>query len=121
MSLARLLRPAAVGQRPQSRLRGCPCPLHVCAAAARPLHVCASSSDAQWLSSFGRVLKEKAQADLGRVFGASTAKTREKLGVVNELLAYWKLDEADDVLEELEEALIVSGARWQGGSRRRTC
>ena len=69
MSVACLLLPAAAGLRPQGRQRGRPCPLHVCAA----------SGDAQWLSSFGRVLKEKAQSDLGRIFGDSTAKTREKL------------------------------------------
>lgn len=39
----------------------------------------------------------------------STSKTREKLAVVDELLNYWRLDEAEDVFEELEEALIVSG------------
>ena len=27
--------------------------------------------------------------------------------VVEELFAYWKLEDADDTLEELEEALIV--------------
>ena len=27
--------------------------------------------------------------------------------VVEELLAYWKLEDADDLLEELEEVLIV--------------
>ena len=30
--------------------------------------------------------------------------------VVEELLAYWKLEDADDSLEELEEVLIVSSA-----------
>ena len=29
------------------------------------------------------------------------------LQVVEELLAYWKLEDADDLLEELEEVLIV--------------
>ena len=27
--------------------------------------------------------------------------------VVDEILTYWQLDETDDVLEELEEALLV--------------
>ena len=39
-----------------------------------------------------------------------TSKTRERLAVVDELLTYWKLDESDSILEELEEALITSGA-----------
>ena len=30
------------------------------------------------------------------------------LQVVEELFTYWSLEEADDTLEELEEALIVS-------------
>ncbi len=30
-----------------------------------------------------------------------------ELQVVEELLAYWKLEDADDLLEELEEVLIV--------------
>ena len=45
---------------------------------------------------------------------AGTAKARERLGVVEELFAYWRLEDADAELEELEEALIVSrkGERW---------
>ena len=34
--------------------------------------------------------------------------------VVEELLAYWKLEDADDSLEELEEVLIVSTASLKG-------
>ena len=37
-----------------------------------------------------------------------TSKTREKLGVVEELFTYWVLEDADQELEELEDALIVS-------------
>lgn len=37
-----------------------------------------------------------------------TSKTREKLGVVEELFTYWVLEDADTELEELEDALIVS-------------
>lgn len=37
-----------------------------------------------------------------------TTKTREKLGVVEELFAYWTLEDADQELEELEDALIMS-------------
>ena len=55
---------------------------------------------------FGRILEEKAKADWNRVF-QGTEKTRERLGVVDELLAYWNLDDSEDTLEELEDALIV--------------
>ena len=72
-----------------------------------------------------------------------TSKTREQLAVVDELLAYWKarrqwagklrvslrsriafgsqLEDADDVLEELEEALIVSGAQERPVACVRAC
>jgi hypothetical protein len=36
------------------------------------------------------VLKEKAQADIDRVF-KGTSRTRENLTVVDELLTYWKV------------------------------
>lgn len=54
-----------------------------------------------------RVFKEKAQQDLDRIV-KGTSKTREKLGVVEELFAYWNLEDADKELEELEDALIMS-------------
>lgn len=53
------------------------------------------------------MLKEKAQGDLDRVFNGAS-KTRERLGVVEELFTYWSLEDADDTLEELEEALITA-------------
>ena len=59
------------------------------------------------LARFGKVLQEKAKADWDRVFRGNE-KTREKLGVVDELLGYWNVEESEDVLEELEDALIVS-------------
>lgn len=65
--------------------------------------VCATSPGL--IQKLGRVLKEKAQGDLDRIF-SGTSKTRERLGVVEELFAYWSLEDADDTLEELEEALI---------------
>jgi fused signal recognition particle receptor len=52
------------------------------------------------------VLREKAAGDLGRI-AAGTSKTRERLGVVEELFTYWALEDADAELEELEDALIV--------------
>jgi len=57
------------------------------------------------LGKLGRVIKEKAKRDIDLVF-KGTSKTREKLSVVDELLTYWKLDEAEDLLENLEDALI---------------
>ena len=48
------------------------------------------------LGNFGKVLQEKAKADFAKVF-QGTEKTREKLGVVEELLAYWKLGDSEDV------------------------
>ncbi|KAK3236158.1 hypothetical protein CYMTET_53685 [Cymbomonas tetramitiformis] len=65
------------------------------------------ASEAGILGKLGRVLKEKALADYNRVF-TGTSKTREGLKIVDELLTYWKLDESDDLLDELEEALLVS-------------
>ncbi|QDZ23367.1 cell division transporter substrate-binding protein FtsY [Chloropicon primus] len=56
---------------------------------------------------FGKILEEKAKADWNRVF-EGTEKTRERLGVVDELLCYWNLDDSEDTLEELEDALIAS-------------
>ncbi|CAI7859593.1 unnamed protein product [Closterium sp. NIES-54] len=60
-----------------------------------------------FLGRLGRVIKEKAQSDFDRVFKGVT-KTRESLKVVDELLTYWNLNESDNILEELEEALIVA-------------
>jgi hypothetical protein len=47
------------------------------------------------LGNFGKVLQEKAKADFSKVF-QGTEKTREKMGVVDELLAYWKLGDSED-------------------------
>lgn len=59
------------------------------------------------LQKLARVFKEKAQQDLDRII-KGTSKTREKLGVIEELFAYWNLEDADETLEELEDALIMS-------------
>ena len=58
------------------------------------------------LQKIARVLREKASQDLERIM-RGTSKTREKLGVVEELFTYWVLEDADQELEELEDALIV--------------
>jgi fused signal recognition particle receptor len=67
------------------------------------LQVAATASSP--FSKLGQVLREKARGDFERVF-KGTEKTRQKLSVVDELLTYWNIDEADDQLEELEDALI---------------
>lgn len=59
------------------------------------------------LQKLGRVLKEKASGDFDRFF-KGTVKTRERLGLVDELLTFWTLEDYETTLEELEELLIVS-------------
>ncbi len=63
------------------------------------------------LQKLARVFKEKASQDLDRIM-KGTSKTREKLGVVEELFTYWVLEDADTELEELEDALIVSNIHY---------
>ena len=65
----------------------------------------ATKQGANPLVKLGSVLREKAKGDFGRVFKGAE-KTRERLSLVEELLTYWNIDEADDQLEELEDALI---------------
>ncbi|KAI5054987.1 hypothetical protein GOP47_0030132 [Adiantum capillus-veneris] len=55
----------------------------------------------------GRVIKEKAKSDVNLLF-SGFSKTRENLAVVDELLTYWNLADSEQVLDELEEALLVS-------------
>ncbi|EFJ51325.1 hypothetical protein VOLCADRAFT_79814 [Volvox carteri f. nagariensis] len=57
------------------------------------------------LQRLGRVIKEKAAGDFDRFF-KGTSKTRERLGLVDELLALWSLEDYEESLEELEEVLI---------------
>lgn len=64
-----------------------------------------SSSGPGLLQRLGRVIKEKAAGDFDRFF-KGTSKTRERLGLVDEMLAFWKLEDYEDSLEELEEVLI---------------
>lgn len=54
-----------------------------------------------------RVIKEKAKSDVEKLF-SGFSKTRDNLAVVDELLTYWNLADTDQVLDELEEALLVS-------------
>ncbi|CAL8466922.1 g6458 [Coccomyxa elongata] len=59
------------------------------------------------LQKLGRVLREKAATDLERIT-KGTSKTREKLGVVDELFSYWTLEDSEDTLEQLEDLLITA-------------
>jgi len=79
----------------------------VIAAAAPDPQAAAAAPAPTLLSRLGRVLREKAQGDYER-FVKGTVKTRERLGLVEELLAFWSLEDYEARLEELEEALIAS-------------
>ncbi|XP_074565370.1 cell division protein FtsY homolog, chloroplastic isoform X1 [Curcuma longa] len=60
-----------------------------------------------FFTRLGRLIKEKAKSDVDKLF-SGFSKTRESLSVVDELLLYWNLADTDRVLDELEEALLVS-------------
>uniref|UniRef100_A0A0C9SA67 TSA: Wollemia nobilis Ref_Wollemi_Transcript_4663_1411 transcribed RNA sequence n=1 Tax=Wollemia nobilis TaxID=56998 RepID=A0A0C9SA67_9CONI len=68
--------------------------------------VCAAEK-VGFLGRLGRVIKEKAKSDVEKLF-SGFSKTRDNLAVVDELLTYWNLADTDQVLDELEEALLVS-------------
>jgi len=53
-----------------------------------------------------RVIQEKGR-DFGKLV-SGTERTRAKLGVLEELFVLWNLEDADDELEELEDALIMA-------------
>lgn len=59
------------------------------------------------IQKVARVVREKASEDFDRIV-KGTSKTREKLGVLEEIFTYWNLEDVDDELEELEDALIVA-------------
>ncbi|KAM3336046.1 hypothetical protein ACQJBY_030177 [Aegilops geniculata] len=82
--------PSAAPRAPSGRLR--------CAAAA---------GQAGFFTRLGRLIKEKAKSDVDKLF-SGFSKTRETLSVVDELLTYWNLADTDRVLDDLEEALLVS-------------
>lgn len=95
---------AATASRPNSFLFGnSP---RLVATPRRTFRVQATSSPSV-LQRLGRVLKEKAAGDFERFF-QGTSKTRERLGLVEELFTFWKLDDYEETLEELEEALIAA-------------
>ncbi|KAG0626659.1 hypothetical protein M758_2G141600 [Ceratodon purpureus] len=68
---------------------------------------CEGGQKVGFLGRLGRVIKEKAKSDIQLLF-SGFSKTRENLAVVDELLTYWNLDESENILDELEEALLVS-------------
>ncbi|XP_024175014.1 cell division protein FtsY homolog, chloroplastic isoform X1 [Rosa chinensis] len=60
-----------------------------------------------FFNRLGRLIKEKAKSDVDKLF-SGFSKTRDNLAVIDELLLYWNLADTDRVLDELEEALLVS-------------
>lgn len=73
----------------------------------RGLSVRCATEKVGFFGRLGRVIKEKAKSDVERLF-SGFSKTRENLAVVDELLTYWNLADSEQVLDELEEALLVS-------------
>lgn len=66
-----------------------------------------SAGQTGFFTRLGRLIKEKAKSDVEKIF-SGFSKTRENLAVIDELLLYWNLADTDKVLDELEEALLVS-------------
>ncbi|KAG0493603.1 hypothetical protein HPP92_004597 [Vanilla planifolia] len=66
-----------------------------------------SAGQTGFFTKLGRLIKEKAKSDVEKIFNGFS-KTRSNLAVVDELLLYWNLADTDRVLDELEEALLVS-------------
>ncbi|XP_010278598.1 PREDICTED: cell division protein FtsY homolog, chloroplastic [Nelumbo nucifera] len=66
-----------------------------------------SAGQTGFFTRLGRLIKEKAKSDVEKIF-SGFSKTRDNLAVIDELLTYWNLAETDRVLDELEEALLVS-------------
>ncbi|KAM0907542.1 hypothetical protein ACQ4PT_016055 [Festuca glaucescens] len=74
---------------------------------AADLRCAAAAGQAGFFTRLGRLIKEKAKSDVDKLF-SGFSKTRENLSVVDELLTYWNLADTDRVLDDLEEALLVS-------------
>lgn len=68
---------------------------------------CSAGGQTGFFTKLGRLIKEKARSDVEKIF-SGFSKTRENLAVVDELLLYWNLSDSERVLDELEEALLVS-------------
>ncbi|KAJ6344212.1 hypothetical protein OIU76_005853 [Salix suchowensis] len=74
---------------------------------SKPTRFKCLASQSGFFTKLGRLIKEKAKSDVEKVF-SGFSKTRDNLAVIDELLLYWNLSETDRVLDELEEALLVS-------------
>ncbi|XP_024996575.1 cell division protein FtsY homolog, chloroplastic isoform X1 [Cynara cardunculus var. scolymus] len=72
------------------------------------LRCSAAGSETGFFTKLGRLIKEKAKKDVEKIFSGGFSKTRDNLAVIDELLLYWNLSDTDRVLDELEEALLVS-------------
>ncbi|MFS7904680.1 putative signal recognition particle, SRP54 subunit, GTPase domain, SRP/SRP receptor [Helianthus anomalus] len=68
----------------------------------------AACSETGFFTKLGRLIKEKAKKDVEKIFSGGFTKTRDNLAVIDELLLYWNLSDTDRVLDEIEEALLVS-------------
>ncbi|KAK7292609.1 hypothetical protein RJT34_15460 [Clitoria ternatea] len=66
-----------------------------------------SAGQTGFFTKLGRLIKEKAKSDVEKIF-SGFSKTRNNLAVIDELLLYWNLSDTDRVLDQLEEALLVS-------------
>ncbi|KAI5564495.1 hypothetical protein BDE02_14G063600 [Populus trichocarpa] len=74
---------------------------------SKPTRFKCLASQTGFFTKLGRLIKEKAKSDVEKIF-SGFSKTRDNLAVIDELLLYWNLSETDRVLDELEEALLVS-------------
>ncbi|GAB2271664.1 hypothetical protein Dimus_006494 [Dionaea muscipula] len=72
-----------------------------------PRFRCLAGQSTGFFTRIGRLIKEKAKSDVEKIF-SGFSKTRDNLAVIDELLLYWNLADTDRVLDELEEALLVS-------------
>ncbi|XP_076923958.1 cell division protein FtsY homolog, chloroplastic-like [Bidens hawaiensis] len=68
----------------------------------------AAGSETGFFTKLGRLIKEKAKKDVEKIFSGGFSKTRDNLAVIDELLLYWNLSDTDRVLDDIEEALLVS-------------
>ncbi|XP_075487801.1 cell division protein FtsY homolog, chloroplastic [Primulina tabacum] len=66
-----------------------------------------ASGQTGFFTKLGRLIQEKAKSDVEKIF-SGFSKTRDNLAVIDELLLYWNLSDTDRVLDELEEALLMS-------------
>jgi len=64
---------------------------------------------ADFFSKLSRTIQEKATADIERTRRLFTGleSITSDMGVIDELLSFWNLEEADSTLEKLEDALIA--------------